>query len=276
MDMKKFILLGHLLLLEHCTPWTMAQSDRVFNPIYKTEAGFNGGIDWIINRSSTVDFILFGEQHGVADIPHFIRDVVSKTQINGFDNLIIESDPLTGEMISDMGIHEFISKYPHALAFDFDGEIALIEFVTLGEEGKQVIWGVDQPVTAMHTLQILEQIALTANTKRICRGLFLKSVLKAGEYLKENNIQDLNLLKDSFMQEKNSSAVRIVDQLISSMEIYNAHRAAKRGEIPYQVSVNQRETFMKKNFDDFILKTNGKKKGNRKIGRCTYCLWHRP
>lgn len=210
------------------------------------------GVDWITNQMTDRQFLLFGEQHGISGIPVFVESVYERLQSSGFKHLILEIDATTSQQLSAIGVGNFIADYPHSIAFDFNGELRLMEKVRSAYPGEQVIWGMDQMITAIHPFQILEQMGGSFKTRRMCRGLYIKATMKAGQYLDQDNFHDLTVLKSLFEREGHQAAVAIVDQIRTSMEIYNAYHAAARGEMSYQVSAAQREEYMKQWFDDFI------------------------
>jgi hypothetical protein len=224
-------------------------------PIESEGTSYTGeGVDWITGQMADKQFLLFGEQHGIAGIPMFVESLYERLQSSGFKHLILEIDATTSQELSRLGVEEFIAQYPHSIAFDYNGELRLIDKVRSMHSSEQVIWGMDQMVTAIHPFQMLEKMAGSFKTRRLCRGLHLKATMKAGQYLDQDNFHDLTILKSLFEKEDNQAALEIIDQISVSMEIYNAYHAARRGEQSYRVSSAQREEYMKQWFDDFTKK----------------------
>lgn len=212
------------------------------------------GMDWILSHASDRQFVLFGEPHGVEDVPRMVGDIYGRLQTYGFKHLILEIDATTTDLLTDIPLSEFIARYPHSIAFDYDEELQMMDKVQSAYPGEQVIWGMDQMTTAIHAFQILEGVAKKVKTKRVCRGLHIKAALKAGRYISEENFSDLDKLQELLEEEENSEGLEILSQIRTSMEIYTAYFSATRGEISYEFSSGKREEYMKDWFDDFTEK----------------------
>lgn len=213
------------------------------------------GIDWILSYAVDKQFILFGEPHGVEDVPRMVEDFYGRLQTHGFKHLILEIDATTSQQLAEAPLTEFIGRYPHSIAFDYDGELQMMEKVQSAYPGEQVIWGMDQMTTAIHAFQILEDMAERIKTKRVCRGLHMKAALKGGRYIGQENFRDLDELEKLLQEEENARGLNVLSQIRTSMEIYTAYFSATRGEISYEFSSRKREEFMKDWFDNFVEKT---------------------
>ncbi len=215
--------------------------------------GYSGpGIDWILENVQDKQFLLFGEPHGVEDVPRLVQDMYMRLQPQDFRHLVLEIDATTTQQLKELPLTDFIAKYPHSIAFDYDGELQLMKQVQSVYPGEQVIWGMDQMIVAIHPFQVLAKVAKTVKTRRICRGLHLKATLKGGRYISQNHFADLDQLEKLFNKEENKERLDIVHQIRTSMEIYVAYFAATRGEISYQFSSDKREKYMIDWFDDFV------------------------
>lgn len=230
--------------------------------IYEEDTMYSGeGIDWMLHKSDSTQFYLFGEQHGIKGIPELVSSVYTKLNINDSFHLALEMDEWTTSKILKEGTDRIASKYPHSIAFDYDGDIALIK----SAEKHSEIWGLDQMVTAIHPYQRLIEIAPNEQARRLTRGAFLKASLKMGEYLPQSHFEDFIAIRKAFGKDISKEADLILNQLKASMEIYVAYRAGQRGEIPRQVTVKMREKFMMDQFDSYINK-NPKQKVLFKMG----------
>lgn len=217
--------------------------------------GYSGpGIEWILENVEDKQFLLFGEPHGVEDVPRLVEDMYMRLQSQGFKHLVLEIDATTAQQLKELPLTDFIAKYPHSIAFDYDGELQLMEKVQSTYSDEQVIWGMDQMIVAIHPFQMLAKVAKTVKTRRICRGLHLKATLKGGRYISQKYFADLDQLEKLFEKEQNQEGLSIVSQIRTSMEIYVAYFAATRGEISYQFSSDKRERYMMQWFDDFVNK----------------------
>ncbi|MDY8134540.1 hypothetical protein [Aquimarina sp. 2201CG5-10] len=226
-------------------------SDHYLYSINKTDQIYSGkGIDWILNKRDTTQFYLFGEQHGISEIPKLVRFVHNILNEKEQFHLVLEMDEWSAHNISKNGVERVITKYPHSVAFDYDQEIALIK----SAEKKSEIWGIDQMVTAIHPFQRLVELAPNESARRLAKGAFLKASLKMGNYLVEPHYDDFEAIKEAFGKELPSEAKEILDNLQISMKIYVTYKAGQRKEISRQVSVELREKFMMNQFDSYIQK----------------------
>ncbi len=216
----------------------------------KDQLYFGEGIDWILSKQDNTQFYLFGEQHGISGIPRLVHFIHTKLNEKESFNLALEIDGWSARKISEEGIDKIISKYPHAIAFDYDEEIKLIKSVEKSSE----IWGLDQMITAIHPYQRLIELAPNENARRLAQGIFLKASLKMGRYLNQPNQSDFEAIKEAFGDNLSEEVMEILDHLETSMNIYVSWHAGQRGELSKQISVELREQFMKNQFDAYIHK----------------------
>lgn len=247
-----------IMVLSGISPRAYAQGPELKPFTYlidEQEGEYSGpGYDWIVSNAVNKQFLLFGEVHGVEDVPKLVEQLYDKLHSKGFKHLILEIDATTTQQLSRLSLQDFIGRYPHSIAFDYDGELRLMERVQAMNPNEQAIWGMDQIVTAIHAFQILEKVAKSQKTKRVCRGLHIKATLKGGRYISQEHFEDLDQLEKLFDKEVNEEGLDIVKQIRTSMEIYVSYFAATRGEISYEFSSAKREEYMKVWFDDFVLK----------------------
>jgi len=230
------------------------QPEGVYS-ISRMEGEYSGeGVEWLLDHHNETQFILFGEQHGVKGIAEFVDYIYSSLSDSGSYHLALETDRWTTDHVENMGVESFIREYPHSIAFDSDGDLALMETAisTYGRSSGQVLWGMDQMITAIHPFQRLSEIAPNAHAKRITRGASLKATLKMGEYLREEHFRDLDVIEEAFGEELSTVASLILNDLRISMDIYTKWRAGARGEISKRISPEIRENMMKSRLDDFL------------------------
>ena len=115
------------------------------------------GPGWSLVQRETRDceFVLLGEEHGLAEIPVFARELFLGLRPHGFDTLAVEiSAPIAEELDRAArdglsGIEAFVRSWPPGPAFYFwKSEAELIAAVRAAVPGPQdVVWGLDYEVT---------------------------------------------------------------------------------------------------------------------------------
>ncbi len=198
------------------------------------------GAAWIDARATASQFVLFGEAHGVTEIPRFVEAMLRQLRPHGFEHLAIEMGPWIAAQLSTRGVDATITQYPHGVAFDHDPELDLLRTAVNGFEGRgRAIWGLDQTSTAVHPFERLAEIAPNPIAARLARGASVKAALKFGEYLRQPHPGDLDALRAAFDPVAGDEADRLLDALAVSQEIFVAHREAR-----YAESVATREQYM--------------------------------
>lgn len=207
------------------------------------------GGEMIIEESKQVQFLLFGEEHGVDRIPDVVAATYATLYQAGFQFLALEMGPWFADRVSRVGVDVALESYPHSLAFDYDGTVDLLKIVESRFKGTgDAFWGLDQSVTAIHPFARLAQILPTAHARRAARGLFLKSALQAGEYLPNDHSADLKALRGLAGPQISDEAALILDSLETSMKIYVAYRTKER-EHGIWISDILREQYMMARLD---------------------------
>ncbi|MGD8330855.1 MAG: hypothetical protein PVJ49_15610, partial [Acidobacteriota bacterium] len=178
----------------------------------------------------------------------------------------LEIGPWIATKLSTMPLDEVVARWPHSITFDGDGELELLRTAqrlggiggntagsvgnaVTGEESTaggmrsgssgQLVWGIDQMITAIHPLGRLVEIAPGMGDARMARGFYLKSLLKAGQYLRQGHYYDLGALRGAFAPTPGSEAELILDAAEVSMRIFTLYRQERIDE-----SVEMRETYM--------------------------------
>lgn len=253
-----------LTLLALCvTSYLFAQSDSTFYyPINQTENTFSGeGVDWILNQKDSVQFVLFGEQHYVDGVAEFATFIYNELQPSGFNRLILETDTWTASRSSTLGVDPFTSNNPHSIAFDSDGDLALMQAAIDANPSLQdQIWGMDQMITAIHPFKRLTELGETSRQRRLARGAHFKTVVQMGRYLRWTNFEDIKVLKSIFADLDSPEKDQILNEISASMEIYTTWMNKETR----QASVAMRESYMKHNFDNYFTSPN--LKGVLKMG----------
>ncbi len=183
------------------------------------------GADWLNAEIAEAQHLLVGEQHGVDGLARLTAALEAQFEPNV---LVLEAGPWIGQRISEDGVREALAFAPYSLAFDYNGDIALIEQfqARTGEAG--AVWGVDQEANAIHPYAWAAGTAHEGSARRIARGLYLKAALDAGEYSRRDHNADLdNLLATAG---SDGPTAGLIDHVRTSMNIFVTWRSGARSE----------------------------------------------
>lgn len=206
------------------------------------------GATWLTDTAQACQFVLFGEQHYIDEIPRIVAAAYRQLHDDGFDHLGLEMGPWAGHRLSAIGVDEFIRGAPHSIAFGQDAELELMRTAeSLGGVSAERFWGLDQASTAIHPLQRLSELGPSWRDRMLARGASLKAVLKMGRYLREDHRHDIAQLRSRFNPPPGSEAALIIDAIEVSNEIFEAHVNGRVDD-----SVRQRERLMVTQFDAAI------------------------
>lgn len=211
------------------------------------------GAEWLKQNSAGCQFVLFGEQHGVAGLPETVAGAYTLLQPDGFDYLIMERGPWIAEQLSNNGVLPTLQRFPHSVAFDYDGEVRLLKAVERQFDGHgDAFWGVDQSITAIHALERLSEILPTHASRRAAHGLFLKDALQTGRFLSHDNSRDLQRLRSMAGNDLNRECSLIIDALEKSMSIFVAYHTGQRAPNGIGISDIIREQYMIDQCDRYL------------------------
>ncbi len=185
------------------------------------------GADWLSGEMANAQHVLVGEQHGVDGLARLTAALDAQFQP---DVLVLEAGPWIGQRITEDGVRDALALAPYSLAFDYNGDIALIEqFQTrTGRDG--AVWGVDQEANAIHPYAWLAAEAPRGTTRRVARGLHLKAALDGGEYLRTMHQDDLHALWRT-TDSAHLQTQHLIDHILRfSMETFVTWRSGARGE----------------------------------------------
>ncbi len=237
-----FIFLSHVLLAQ--------EDDHYLYPILENNGTYTGpGIDWILKKADSVQFLMFGEQHGVEGIAEFVDFMYRELHSKKFHYLILEADGWTTQRAAEQGVSAFAQKHPHSIAFDTNGDLKLMQSaIDLNPSIQTPIWGVDQMQTAIHPYARLIALANTNQQRRIARGAFLKATLKMGRYTRQDHQEDINALEAIFKSNDSAEKDQILKELRQTIDIF--HRWMNPAT--RNASVQSRELLMGTNFDHYL------------------------
>ena len=113
------------------------------------------GWDLVVAESRAAEFVLLGEEHGLAELPPFAAALFSSLRTAGFDSLGIEVSPPIAEELDLAaraglgGIEAYVKSNPPGPAFYFWRPEAELLAAVRGAvpRNRQAIWGLDYEVT---------------------------------------------------------------------------------------------------------------------------------
>ncbi|MEM0925109.1 MAG: hypothetical protein AAGJ83_03655 [Planctomycetota bacterium] len=211
------------------------------------------GVEWVENRAANCQFVLFGEQHGIAGLPEIVSAIYSRLQPKGFDRFIMERGPWISRRLSREGVEASLSRAPYSVAFDYDGEVQLLHNVETRYRGEgDAFWGVDQALTAIHPLQRLSEILPTFKSRRTARGLFLKDALQGGKFFRSDHSAEIESLRRLSGAAMNEEGTLLIDALAKSNEIFSAYHKETRNSDGVWESDIVREQYMMDQFDRYM------------------------
>lgn len=175
------------------------------------------------DRMAGADWILFGEQHGVAGLGEL---VAAALPLAAPDALALEMGPWVAEELARRSVSAVVRTAPFSFAFDDDGEFALLEAAATAPGGRIPAWGLDQEITAIHPLAALAGEGRTTADRRLARGVALAAVLRMGLYVRERHDADLRALRTAAWHDS-ARAERTLAALAVSQEIFALHRGGE-------------------------------------------------
>ena len=217
------------------SPW--AESAK---PIVLEDSAMSGpGADWLAPRLSDAQSVLVGEQHGVDGLARFTAALEAEFQP---DVLVLEAGPWIARRLTEAPAAEALADAPYSLAFDYNGDIALIEQFQDRRSERALIWGVDQEANAIHPYAWLAENAQSGVVQRTARGLHAKAAFDAGEYTRRDHQADLDRL--STLAGDDAVTAAVIDHISTTMNIFVTWRSGARSE-----AAVLREQYMIDNYD---------------------------
>lgn len=210
-------------------------------------------------------FVLIGEDHGIAQIPQFAGAVCDLIGPQGFRTMAIESGPLAANELqkwitADSGrasLVNFEKKFPETIAFyNFQEEYDLLTHCAHAAQGGNFrLWGLDQELMGASGL-ILTRILETHPGQQAAdeaRRLLQKNddahaaAVKSGSpgdiFMMTASDDELNNLRELLRKQGNPASQALIEALIKSRDIYQKNMNGSGYE-----SNRERALLMKSNF----------------------------
>ncbi|HET6936902.1 MAG TPA: hypothetical protein VFI72_18810, partial [Candidatus Angelobacter sp.] len=133
-------------------------TDRLLKNRYELEVQqgtlLGNGAAVLKNAINDAQFVLIGEDHGIAQIPQFVGAVCDAFGPLGFHNMAVETGPLVGSELENWAqgpggrnsLADFAKKFPETIAFyDYEQEFAMLQqCARAARPAKFHVWGLDQ------------------------------------------------------------------------------------------------------------------------------------
>lgn len=226
------------------------------------------GLDFLLQRSARAQFVLFGEEHFVKELPEILGAFFALLHEKySFNYLAVENDPVSARVASlaplrgdTSALVEYARRYPNAFTFPTEQEVRLFADAGRYSQGKtDPVWGLDQSFGVLHALDrlqtlpgfrttsIFEQLhkeAVESDSRRPPRGNHADQL----DYMQTVRIDDLKELLRQSAALEGSEARFILDNLVSSSQIYRNFLRSMAGEPTGYASGLEREQQMKQLF----------------------------
>ena len=223
------------------------------------------GLPTLQTAVTGAQFVLIGEDHGIAQIPQFSGAVCDLVGPQGFHTIAIETGPLAaGELqqwvnsnAGPAALTEFDKKFPDSIAFyNFQEEYKLLAHCAHSAQGGKLhVWGLDQELMGAAGF-ILTRILETHpgktaadETRRLLQknDEALAAAVKSGSpgdvFMMSASDADLNHLNELLHKEGNATSQGLIDALIKSRDIYQKNMSGAGFD-----SNRERSLLMKANF----------------------------
>jgi hypothetical protein len=265
---KILIVLVSVLLMSSAFGQQNKFTERLLSNRYELsvqEGRLNGnGAPILQSALDGAQFVLIGEDHGIAQIPEFAGAVCGILGPQGFHTMAVETGPLVAADLEkwaasangQIKVAEFEKKFPDSIPFyNFQEEFGLLKQCGMAAGGKLHVWGLDQEFLGSSSF-IFEQILEThpgkeaeAAVKELIKkdgeahGKAGESGKSDGLFMLSANDADLTHAGDLLRKEGSAKAQELFAAFMKSREIYRKNIAGDGIG-----SNRQRALLMKTNF----------------------------
>lgn len=216
-----------------------------------SRAGIAGpGAAFLLDRARRAEFVLVGEDHGIAEIPQFCAGLAESLSSTGFSALAVECGPEAAHLMSSLlrepdpsaSFRQFDHEYPWTFPFfNWAEEVEMLERV---RRSGMALWGLDQEfiLGTPYYFSRLSDLAAGKEAKQLAeeyreraREADREVVTRSDPsriYLLAMTAADFDRLERAFARES-LEAKRLLTELRASWDIYgkdsrNEGRAANR------------------------------------------------
>lgn len=219
------------------------------------------GADFLLQRAAKSQFVIFGEEHGVREFPKFLTALFRALhQQDGFNHLAIESDPVSAHVASIAPLRgnadalaTYARKYPNAFTFPTDQELRMIADIGKISTGRtDAVWGLDQSFGVLHALDRIRSLpgfrpteAFSALHSEAVKSDSTRLTDDSTHFMENVKPGDLEHLRDELQPAPGSETAFILDNLISSAQIYGYYRAAQYYDNGYVREEQMKQLFLR-------------------------------
>jgi hypothetical protein len=218
-----------------------------------------------VSALEDAQFVLLGEDHGIAQIPQFDAAVCGVLGSKGFHDLAIEVGPSAAEELNQVlaekdGRTRFVAfnkEFPETVAFyNWSGEYDFLASCSQSAAGgKSRLWGLDQELMGASRLLLTQILKQQLSPAAAAEGRHLLEENDAAhvQAAKTGNPFDLFMMsasdaelahfRDTLVHEGNPGLPKMLDGILESREIYRKYQLGLGFE-----SNRQRALLMKRNF----------------------------
>ncbi len=220
------------------------------------------GAQWLFEQAASAQFILVGEDHGMAEAAEFSSALFAQQAAikpNNLQHLVIETGPWSAAHLEaaarngNKALAQLDAKYPTAIPFfgwQQDGALALA--AVRANTAETVLWGIDQEFLLAGRILFQQLVVLAANdkAKHLAQKYLNQANANYQTMLHDHNPEiasfnalsaaDFMALRDAFA--KNAAALDIISGIEESAVIYRTQNSDGAG------SNAARSALMKRNF----------------------------
>ncbi|PHN05093.1 hypothetical protein [Flavilitoribacter nigricans] len=199
------------------------------------------GADLLQTEAKSGQFMLIGEDHGLAELPQFTAALYHHLTPVGYHYFATETGPFTASLLQEMAqrpgfmndLRDTLTKYPWSIPFyNMSEEAEMLQSIMQDRRPEEaVIWGLDQEFIGASRLllpRLQDQAANAAGQKTIrdysdrARSGFLKTMAEknpASIFFYSATPDDFTIIRNSLNDDP--AARRLIDELEESWEIYH-------------------------------------------------------
>lgn len=220
------------------------------------------GAAFLFSEGNASQFVLVGEDHGLAEVPEFCSAYFHELKNAGFANLAVEVGPDTARILEKYSrekapveaLRKFDQTYYFSIPFfNWQGEAEMLTSLAAGGVN---IWGLDQEFifSTSFELQHLVDLAPDENARKTASDYLAQSLAGDKKVVAEKNpgaafmvtATEADFQKLAAAFQKSPEATRTIEELRMSWEIY-----AKNFQNKGRESNLQRSALMKKHFHEY-------------------------
>ena len=217
------------------------------------------GADFLRARIAGAQFVMIGEEHGVATIADTVRAMLPDLTQSGYRHFAIEADPYMTAKLEAMlrsggpkEVAKFLAGDGNQFAIPFyswsaEAELAAAA-VKANANSTPALWGLDQVFIGASAV-LLNDVATQASTveAKALAGTLAGQAKGNLEFLGKVDLGELAKLRGLLGAAQDRALAQLVDDMILSARIYQPFVGVTTGLSVYAANL-ERETYMKRTF----------------------------